>query len=73
MYKEEVLNDQKEAEAIGINGVPFYIFDYKYAISGAQPVETFLRTIQKTWDEGNFDTKVKIINTMVTGKLQQHG
>ena len=73
LYKEEVLNDQKEAEAIGINGVPFYIFDYKYAISGAQPVETFLRTIQKTWDEGNFDTKVKIINTMVTGKLQQHG
>ena len=27
LYKEEVLNDQKEAEAIGINGVPFYIFD----------------------------------------------
>lgn len=73
LYKEDVLNDQKEAEAIGINGVPFFIFDYKYAVSGAQPVETFLRTIQKAWDEGHFDTKVKLINTMVTDKLQKHG
>lgn len=73
LYKDEVLNDQKEAEAIGINGVPFFIFDYKYAVSGAQPVETFLRTIQKTWDEGNFDTKVEIINTMGYDNLKKYG
>lgn len=73
LYKEEVLNDQKEAEAIGINGVPFFIFDYKYAVSGAQTVETFLRTIEKTWDEGQFSSKVKIINTLVTDNLKKHG
>jgi protein disulfide-isomerase len=73
LYKDEVLNDQLEAEAIGINGVPFFIFDYKYAVSGAQPVDTFLRTIQKTWDEGNFETKVEIINTMVYDNQKKYG
>jgi protein disulfide-isomerase len=32
-------------------------FDAKYAISGAQH-ETFLKTLQKVWDEGTFDSKV---------------
>ena len=73
LYHQDVLHDQKEAEAIGINGVPFFIFDYKYAVSGAQPVDTFLRTIQKAWNEGHFDNEVGIINTMVTDKQKTHG
>ncbi len=72
-YQEEVLKDQKEADAIGINGVPFFIFDYKYAVSGAQSVETFLRTIEKAWVEGDFDAKSNMIETIDNGNLTKHG
>ena len=44
-YAAEVDASQQEAEQIGITGVPFYIFDQRYAISGAQPVEVFLRAL----------------------------
>lgn len=45
--REEVEVSQMEAEKNGINGVPFYIFAERYAISGAQPVELFLQAIDK--------------------------
>lgn len=41
----EVQASQAEAEQLGINGVPFYIFNEQYAVSGAQPVELFLQAI----------------------------
>ena len=72
-YQEEVLKDQKEADAIGINGVPFFIFDYKYAVSGAQSVATFLRTIEKAWFEGDFDAKSNEIETIDNDNLTKHG
>jgi predicted DsbA family dithiol-disulfide isomerase len=43
--KAEVRESQREAARLGIEGVPFYIFDGRYAISGAQPVEVFLRAL----------------------------
>jgi predicted DsbA family dithiol-disulfide isomerase len=45
LYLKEVKDDIKEAQEIGVQGVPFFVFDRKYAISGAQPVETFIQTI----------------------------
>lgn len=44
-YAEEVKNDIEEAHEIGVRGVPFFVVDRKYAISGAQPVELFLKTL----------------------------
>jgi predicted DsbA family dithiol-disulfide isomerase len=49
--EDEVKADIQEADAIGINGVPFFIFNRKYAISGAQSPETFLRALEKSWAE----------------------
>jgi predicted DsbA family dithiol-disulfide isomerase len=43
--KTEVWESQREAARLGIGGVPFYVFDGRYAISGAQPVEMFLRAL----------------------------
>jgi predicted DsbA family dithiol-disulfide isomerase len=37
----EVLSSQEGAQRLGITGVPFYVFDERYAIYGAQPVEVF--------------------------------
>ncbi|AOW08973.1 DsbA family oxidoreductase [Flavobacterium gilvum] len=58
-YLNEVRQDQQEAQALGVTGVPFFVFDNKYAISGAQPAETFLKALEQTWEEGEFITSIK--------------
>ncbi len=45
-YSSEVHRDVEEANEIGVRGVPFFVFDRKYAVSGAQPIEAFLQTLQ---------------------------
>jgi len=40
-----------EAQQLGVRGVPFFVIDRKYAISGAQPVEVFIDTLNKAWSE----------------------
>lgn len=50
-YTDEVNNDIEEAHQIGVQGVPFFVFDRKYAVSGAQPVEAFSKTLEKSFSE----------------------
>ena len=50
-YAEEVLADIKEAEDIGVRGVPFFVFDRKYAVSGAQDSKVFLQMLEKAHEE----------------------
>jgi len=47
LYLSDVKSDIKEAQEIGVQGVPFFVFDRKYAVSGAQPVEAFVNTIRE--------------------------
>ncbi len=49
-FDADVRIDQLEAQRIGIRGVPFFVFDDKYAVSGAQAPEVFLQTLDKAWD-----------------------
>jgi predicted DsbA family dithiol-disulfide isomerase len=63
VYANEVRKDQEEAQAIGVTGVPFFVFDNKYAVSGAQATDVFLKTLEKSWEEGNFETKLNLQNT----------
>lgn len=46
-YAQEVQADQAQAQAYGANGVPFTVIDGRYGISGAQPVEAFVSTIER--------------------------
>lgn len=48
---EAVKNDITEAEQIGVSGVPFFVFDRKYAISGAQDEAVFLNTLSQSYAE----------------------
>lgn len=60
----EVKKDIQEAEEIGVTGVPFFVFDRKYAISGAQDESVFLNTISKSfeeWQKANPVPKLDII------------
>ncbi|WP_417562460.1 DsbA family oxidoreductase [Microbacterium sp.] len=47
----DVRADQAQAAAYGINGVPFFVIDGKYGVSGAQPPEAFAQITRQVWDE----------------------
>lgn len=50
-FAEDVKKDIAEAGQIGVRGVPFFVINRKYAISGAQPVEAFADALKKVADE----------------------
>ena len=47
----DVHADQAQARAYGINGVPFFVIDEKYGVSGAQPAEAFAQIVRQVWAE----------------------
>src|SRR5699024_6908226 len=51
LYAEEVQSDKDAARRVGVQGVPFFVLNEKYAVSGAQPNEVFLDTLQKAYKE----------------------
>ncbi|SES98798.1 Predicted dithiol-disulfide isomerase, DsbA family [Oceanobacillus limi] len=50
-YRSRVREDEDTAKQIGVQGVPFFVFNEKYAVSGAQPVEVFSEVLEKVWEE----------------------
>ncbi|HUX13986.1 MAG TPA: DsbA family oxidoreductase [Spirochaetia bacterium] len=48
-FAEEVRSDEAEARSIGISGVPFFVIERKWGISGAQPVEVFSEALATAW------------------------
>ncbi|HEX3933290.1 MAG TPA: DsbA family oxidoreductase [Puia sp.] len=49
LYADKVRKDEAIAATIGINGVPFFVLNNKYGISGAQAPELFLSALRKAW------------------------
>lgn len=47
----EVTADLQEAEDFRIGGVPFFVLNRKYAVSGAQPVSVFTQALTQAWDD----------------------
>lgn len=50
-YAKNVQEDIETARQIGVQGVPFFVFNEKYAVSGAQPKDAFLQVLEKVWEE----------------------
>jgi predicted DsbA family dithiol-disulfide isomerase len=50
-YEADVRAQEQDAQQIGVTGVPFYVINRKYAISGAQPSDVFLEVMEKVWKE----------------------
>ncbi|MBL4933186.1 DsbA family oxidoreductase [Clostridium paridis] len=50
-YDVDVRKDEEKAARLRVNGVPFFVFNSKYAVSGAQPSETFLDVLNKVRNE----------------------
>jgi predicted DsbA family dithiol-disulfide isomerase len=52
-HADEVQADIAQAQAYGIRGVPFFVIDDKYGISGAQPTELFSQALDQAWTEAH--------------------
>jgi predicted DsbA family dithiol-disulfide isomerase len=50
-FAADVRADEHEARELGINGVPFFVIDRRYGISGAQPADLLLQALDQTWSE----------------------
>lgn len=50
-YLDAVRADQAQAQAYGITGVPFFVIDGTYGVSGAQPAEAFTQIVRQVWGE----------------------
>jgi predicted DsbA family dithiol-disulfide isomerase len=50
-YLAAVREDQQSAAEYGINGVPFFVIDGKYGVSGAQEAQTFAHVLEQVWGE----------------------
>lgn len=52
-YADAVREDESQAQRYGITGVPFFVIDEKYGVSGAQPVPALRRALDTAWAEAN--------------------
>jgi predicted DsbA family dithiol-disulfide isomerase len=52
-FAEDVRQDIEEARTLGVQGVPFFVIDRTYGISGAQPAELFRQALDQAWQEAN--------------------
>lgn len=63
LYADEVKQDITRARQVGVQGVPFFVINHKYAVSGAQPTEVFLNALQQAYSEYKQDKNSPIVNT----------
>ena len=48
-YAADVRHDELEARQLGITGVPFFVLDRAFGVSGAQPSDVMLAALQQAW------------------------
>jgi predicted DsbA family dithiol-disulfide isomerase len=64
-FADDVKQDIAESRQLGIQGVPFFVLNNKYGISGAQAVPVFEQTLQKAyseWQQENPKPRLEIID-----------
>ena len=60
-FADDVEQDIAEAQNLGVRGVPFFVVDRKYGISGAQAQELFNETIKKAAEEAGLKPKLQMV------------
>ncbi|MFI2214344.1 DsbA family oxidoreductase [Streptomyces sp. NPDC020141] len=48
-YADEVRADERQAAEFGATGVPFFVFDRRYGVSGGQPADLFTKALEQAW------------------------
>lgn len=67
-YANDVESEINEARQIGIRSVPFFVFNRKYAVSGAQEPQVFLEVLEKSfaeWHKDNPSVTLKVSDGVV--------
>jgi predicted DsbA family dithiol-disulfide isomerase len=49
-YADAVRDEEREAAALGATGVPFFVIDRRFGISGGQATDVFARALTEAWD-----------------------
>lgn len=62
-HNDDVQSDIAQAQAYGIRGVPFFVIDGKYGISGAQPTAVFTQALGQAWAEAHPLQMVSMVST----------
>ncbi len=52
-YGDAVDEDEAVARSLGASGVPFFVIDRRYGISGAQPAETIVQALDRAWADAS--------------------
>ncbi len=50
-YADDVRSDEREAARLGISSVPFFAFDRRYGVGGAQDPDVFVKILRRTWPD----------------------
>lgn len=50
-FATEVRAEEREAQELGIHGVPFFLIGRRYAVSGAQPSDVLLAALKRAWED----------------------
>lgn len=72
-YAEDVRADIGKASQLGVTGVPFFVFNNKYAISGAQPGPVFTEVLDTVWAEEKQEPQLRVIGTPSSGTSGEDG
>ena len=60
-YAADVRADEQLARQLGINGVPFFLIESKWAVSGAQPAKMLVQPLRQVWEETH---RVEFLNPL---------
>jgi predicted DsbA family dithiol-disulfide isomerase len=52
-FADDVTADEATANSLGATGVPFFVIDRRYGISGAQPADTIAGALEHAWDNAD--------------------
>jgi predicted DsbA family dithiol-disulfide isomerase len=52
-FAAEVRHDEARASSLGVSGVPFFVIDEAFGISGAQPADVLLEAMERAWSESH--------------------
>lgn len=75
-FAEAVRYDIYESQQLGVRGVPYFVFDRKYALSGAQPINTFEQAITQSfteWKASQPTTQLKSLNKNDNAVCDENG
>jgi predicted DsbA family dithiol-disulfide isomerase len=72
-YADEVRQDEREAHELGATGVPFFVLDRRYGVSGGQPPEVFRQALEEAWRTRPQAPKLASVPGLGSDEITQSG